>query len=61
MRITFAKVSKISIDKLLRMIKESAGRVKLDAKQPNVIMLEIGSIGLKEKSEFISEKLNQLI
>ena len=59
-RITFAKVSKISIDKLLRMIKESAGRVKLDAKQPNVIMLETGSIGLKEKSEFISEKLNQL-
>ena len=60
-RITFAKVSKISIDKLLRMIKESAGRVKLDAKQPNVIMLETDSIGLKEKSEFISEKLNQLI
>ena len=60
-RITFAKVSKISIDKLLRMIKESAGRVKLDAKQPNVIMLETGNIGLKEKSEFISEKLNQLI
>jgi len=59
-RITFAKVSKISIDKLLRMIKESAGRVKLDAKQPNVIMLQTGSIGLKEKSEFISEKLNQL-
>ena len=59
-RITFAKVSKISIDKLLRMIKESAGRVRLDAKQPNVIMLETGSIGLKEKSEFISEKLNQL-
>ena len=60
-RITFAKVSKISIDRLLRMIKESAGRVKLDAKQPNVIMLETGNIGLKEKSEFISEKLNQLI
>lgn len=60
-RITFAKVSKISIDKLLRMIKESAGRVKLDAKKPNVIILETGSIGLKEKSTFISEKLNQLI
>ena len=59
-RITFAKVSKISIDKLLRMIKESAGRVKLDAKQPNVILLETGTIGLKEKSEIISEKLGQL-
>ena len=59
-KITFAKVSKISIDKLLRMIKESAGRVRLDAKQPNVIMLETGNIGLKEKSEFISEKLSQL-
>lgn len=59
-RITFAKVSKISIDKLLRMIKESAGRVRLDSKQPNVILLETGKIGLKEKSEFISEKLNQL-
>jgi len=58
--ITFAKVSKISIDKLLRMIKESNGRVKLDAKRPNVIMLETNNIGLKEKSEFISEKLGQL-
>ncbi|UTC82232.1 transcription-repair coupling factor [Treponema denticola] len=60
-RIEFARVSKISVDKLLRMIKESAGRVSLDPKAPNVLILQTGKIGLKEKSEFIREKLGSLM
>ncbi|QSH98998.1 transcription-repair coupling factor [Treponema phagedenis] len=59
--IEFMRVSRISIDKLLRMIKQSAGRVRLDSAKPNVLILETGTIGLKEKSEFISEKLGQLV
>jgi transcription-repair coupling factor (superfamily II helicase) len=60
-KVTFGKVSKIQVDRLLRLIKESAGRVKLDPKEPNVILLKTGSIGLKEKSEFIREKLAALL
>jgi len=41
-------------------MKESGGRVKLDPKQPNVVIFTTGNIGLKEKSEFIREKLAAL-
>ncbi len=58
--VEFSKVSKVSVERLLRMMKESAGRVKLDPHQPNILILETGKIGLKEKSEYIREKLDQL-
>ncbi|MDR2073369.1 MAG: transcription-repair coupling factor [Spirochaetaceae bacterium] len=59
-RVEFAKLAKLNIDRLLRLIKENSGRVKLDHRQPNVLLLKTGSIGLKEKSEFIREKLAAL-
>jgi transcription-repair coupling factor (superfamily II helicase) len=58
--VEFSRVSKVSIERLLRMMKESAGRVKLDPHHANILILETGKIGLKEKSEFIREKLEQL-
>ncbi len=60
-RVEFAKVSKVKVDRLIRLMKESAGKVKLDPKQPNILVLQTGAIGLKEKSEFIREKLAALI
>ncbi|MDR2537170.1 MAG: transcription-repair coupling factor [Treponema sp.] len=59
-RVEFAKVSHVSVERLLRLIKESRGKVKLDPHAPNVLMLTVGAIGLKEKSEFIREKLAAL-
>jgi transcription-repair coupling factor (superfamily II helicase) len=59
-RIEFAKVSLISVERLIRMMQESSGKVKLDPKKPNILILSTGSIGLKEKSEFIREKLSTL-
>jgi len=59
-RVEFAKVSKVKVERLIRLMKESAGKVKLDPKAPNVVILQTGSIGLKEKSEFIREKLAAL-
>ncbi|MDR3020120.1 MAG: transcription-repair coupling factor [Treponema sp.] len=60
-RIEFAKVSRIKVESLLRMMKESPGKIKLDPKKPNVLLLATGNIGLKEKSEFIREMLSVLI
>jgi transcription-repair coupling factor (superfamily II helicase) len=60
-QIEFAKVSNISVDKVLRLMKESGGRVKLDPHKPNILLLQTGKIGLKEKSEFIREKLEALM
>jgi transcription-repair coupling factor (superfamily II helicase) len=59
-RIEFAKVAKVKVDRLLRLIKESGGRVRLDPRAPNAVVFTTGHIGLKEKSEFIREKLAAL-
>ncbi|MCL2831677.1 MAG: transcription-repair coupling factor [Treponema sp.] len=56
----FSKVSKIKVERLLRLMKESGGKIKLDPKRPNVVIFTAGNIGLKEKSEFIREKLAAL-
>jgi transcription-repair coupling factor (superfamily II helicase) len=59
-RVEFSKVSRVKIDRLIRLMQEGAGKVKLDPHAPNVLMLQTGVIGLKEKSEFIREKLAAL-
>jgi len=60
-KIEFAKVSRIKVEGLVRLIQESPGKVKFDQKKPNVLLLTIGNIGLKEKSEFLREKLSVLV
>jgi transcription-repair coupling factor (superfamily II helicase) len=60
-RVEFSKVAKVKVDRILRLMKESAGKVKLDPRAPNVLILQTGAIGLKEKSEFIREKLAALV
>ncbi|MDR2519326.1 MAG: transcription-repair coupling factor [Spirochaetaceae bacterium] len=59
-RITFSKVSKVKADRIIRLIQESGGAAALDHRAPNVLILKTGAIGLKEKSEFIREKLASL-
>ncbi|MDC7224287.1 MAG: transcription-repair coupling factor [Spirochaetales bacterium] len=59
--VTFSRVAKISVDKLMGLIGTSGGSVKLNPARPDALMLETGKIGLKEKSEFIRDRLNQLL
>lgn len=59
-RIEITQFSAISPSKFVRMAAESAGRVQLEPNQ-HVILLKTGKIGLKEKSEFIREKLEALL
>jgi len=59
-RIEFTKVAKVKVDKLVQLMQRSAGKVKLDPKTANALILQTGNIGLKEKSEFIREKLSSL-
>ena len=59
-RIEFEDVADISIDKLLSLIKENPGVIRLNSQMQNVIFIKVGKIGLKEKSEFIREKLAKL-
>jgi transcription-repair coupling factor (superfamily II helicase) len=59
--IEFSRVSRVNVERLLQLIRDSAGKVKLDPKRPNVLTLATGNIGLHEKSEFICEKLSALV
>ncbi|MDP3179087.1 MAG: transcription-repair coupling factor, partial [Spirochaetaceae bacterium] len=59
--VEFSKVAKVSVERILRLIRESGGRIKLDPKRPNVLAIKTGTIGLREKSEFIRERLASLL
>jgi hypothetical protein len=45
---------------VLRLIAESGGKVKLDSRHPNYLLIETGKIGLAEKSVYLREKLEKL-
>lgn len=59
--VEFSRVAEISVDKVMRLIKESDGKVIPDSKRPNVLKLQVGSIGLAEKSEYLRERLETLV
>jgi len=59
-QIEFSQVAKVNIDKVLRLIKTSSGRVKLDPQHPDMLILQTDSLSLNEKSDFIREKLEQI-
>ncbi len=60
-KVVFSRVSMLSVDKVLRLINESDGAVRLDPSNPNVLTIKSGMIALKDKSEFIREKLQILL
>ncbi len=60
-RIEFSRVAGISVERVLALISSSGGSVRLDPNAPNVLMIETGKIGLKEKSEFIRGRVSQLL
>lgn len=61
LHVEFGKVASISVDRVLALIKNAGGSVTLDPHQPNILVMETGRVGLKEKSEFIRGRLAQLL
>jgi len=59
--IEFSKVAKVSPERVLQLIEQSGGKVRLDPKRPHGLVLDTGSVGLKEKSEFIRNRLSTLL
>ncbi|MEJ2662552.1 MAG: helicase-related protein, partial [Spirochaetia bacterium] len=59
--VCFARLSRVSAEKVVRLLKESAGTVFLDSHKPQYLFLHTGNIGLKDKSAFIKEKLSFLL
>lgn len=59
-KVEFKQFSNLSIDKILKLIKDNPGTIRLNPQLPNALFIKLGKIGLKEKSEFIREKLSKL-
>lgn len=59
--IEFTKVANLSIEKVLNLIKSEKGLVRLNPEKPNTIILDTKNIGLKEKSEYIKERLERIV
>ncbi len=60
LNVEFNSVNSVNIDKVLRLIKTSGGRVRLNPQNPNLLILQTGSIDLSSKADFIKEKLEAL-
>ncbi|MCR5436289.1 MAG: transcription-repair coupling factor [Treponema sp.] len=60
-KVEFSSVENFSIDKFMKLLNENPGTIRLVPTMPNVLFIKLGKIGLREKSEFIREKLNKLI
>ena len=60
-RVEFARMQQVSVDKVMRLLAESQGSVRLDPQRPNCLLIDTGTIGLREKSEFLSERLGSLV
>ncbi|HUV07977.1 MAG TPA: transcription-repair coupling factor [Spirochaetia bacterium] len=58
--VEFSRLSHLDVDRVLGLINESGGRVYLNNRKPNCLFLKTGNIGLKEKSEFIKDRLSRL-
>ncbi|HKK48138.1 MAG TPA: transcription-repair coupling factor [Alkalispirochaeta sp.] len=61
LHVEFGKVASVSVERVLALIQNSGGNVRLDPHQANVLIMETGKVGLKEKSEFIRGRLAQLL
>ncbi|MFN2312168.1 MAG: transcription-repair coupling factor, partial [Spirochaetia bacterium] len=59
--VEFSKLVEVSVDRVLRMIESSGGKVRLNPHRPDVLLLDTGGVGLKEKSEFIRGRLSSLL
>lgn len=60
-QVRFGRLSIISTEKTMAMIKDAGGRVKLNPSKPDSLLFEVGDVGLKEKSTFIRRKLEALL
>ena len=59
-KVEFSNTENFSIDKFMKLLNDNPGTIRLNPTMPNVMFIKLGKIGLKEKSEFIREKLSQL-
>ncbi len=61
LEVEFGKVARIQVNRVLALIRDGGGRIRLDSKRPQVLVMDTATVGLKEKSEFIRDRLSVLL
>ena len=59
--VEFSRIASISVDKLIDLIKTSAGAVTIDPRRPYIMNMKTQAISLKDKALFILEKLQRIL
>jgi transcription-repair coupling factor (superfamily II helicase) len=59
-RVEFGQLATVSVDKVLRLIADSNGTVRLDSKHPNHLLIATADIGLEEKAAYLRKMLEAL-
>ncbi len=57
----FPRAAQVLVERVSRLMDESGGSVSLDPQSPQPLLIRTGNVGLKDKSEFISERLPRLL
>jgi transcription-repair coupling factor (superfamily II helicase) len=60
-RIEFARIADLAIDRVMRLIRDSGGKIRPDPKHPNVLIIAAEDVGLAQKSEYLRERLVALL
>ena len=60
MIIKVRKIAMINVDKLIALIREKKGKIYLDAKRPNFIIVDAKGIKNDERLDYISHTIDRL-
>ena len=61
LEVEFGKVARIQVNRVLALIRDGGNGIRLDSKRPQVLVIDTAAVGLKEKSEFIRDRLSVLL
>ena len=51
-RVEFARMQQVPVDQVMRLLTESQGSIRLDPQRPNCLLIDTGTIGLRENRSF---------
>jgi transcription-repair coupling factor (superfamily II helicase) len=61
LELEFSKVARIPINRLLALIRDSRGQIRLDPHRPYILIMDTRAVDLKEKSQFLRSRLCVLL
>ena len=57
----FTKIARLNISRVMELIRTSGGAVKPDPRRPQVLLVDTSVVNLKEKSEYLRDRLSPIV